>query len=424
MEVLLSFAGFCVLLSFVFWVVENHKAARTLTRLKPKLDDLEKQQEEHAQKIEADRRTFAQEVDAATRAHAQKVDAATRAHVEKVRADEQAQAQRVEADRQALERLVAEKSTGMPWLAQSYADYLHLQDLKKAEYLERKSHPAPTAAQQVREIATDRKVAEQAWRLLKYQMEYYENLFPFLVDFKEEELDTLFQQNQTELLPEDVEAEEQDPVRHWLTQREYQSLPPRSRNQLALDRYWTRKKSRWELGRDYERFVGYRYEADRCQVHYQGIIEGYSDLGRDLIVIHQEGNVEIVQCKYWSKDKVIHEKHIFQLYGTLIAYKIDHPSTNVSATFVTSTVLSDRARQFAKALDIRCVENHPLDKYPCIKCNVSTRNSERIYHLPFDQQYDKTLIEHLKFERYAWTVDEAEGLGFRRAFKWHGDKLT
>ncbi len=35
----------------------------------------------------------------------------------------------------------------------------------------------------------------------------------------------------------------------------------------------------------------------------------------------------------------------------------------------------------------------PLADYPRIKCNIARRDDERIYHLPFDQQYDTTLIE-------------------------------
>jgi len=66
----------------------------------------------------------------------------------------------------------------------------------------------------------------------------------------------------------------------------------------------------------------------------------------------------------------------------------------------------------------------PLEQYPCIKCNVSLRDSEKIYHLPFDQQYDKTVIGHHKLECYVATVEEAERLGFRRAFRWHGVAVT
>ena len=65
-------------------------------------------------------------------------------------------------------------------------------------------------------------------------------------------------------------------------------------------------------------------------------------------------------------------------------------------------------------------ESFPVSEYPVVKCNVSRLSGEKIYHLPFDQQYDKTLIEPSRGELYAWTVAEAEALGFRRAWRWQG----
>ena len=55
-----------------------------------------------------------------------------------------------------------------------------------------------------------------------------------------------------------------------------------------------------------------------------------------------------------------------------------------------------------------------------IKCNISPTTQERIYHLPFDQQYDKAVIGNVPGEFYADTVAEAEAAGFRRAFRWRG----
>ena len=63
------------------------------------------------------------------------------------------------------------------------------------------------------------------------------------------------------------------------------------------------------------------------------------------------------------------------------------------------------------------LENVKPNLFPRIKCNISQRSGEKIYHLPFDQQYDKTLIETNKGECYALTVAEAEEKGFRRALR-------
>jgi hypothetical protein len=49
------------------------------------------------------------------------------------------------------------------------------------------------------------------------------------------------------------------------------------------------------------------------------------------------------------------------------------------------------------------------------------RTGERIYHLPFDQQYDKTAIEPARGQCYAITCAEAEAMGFCRAWRWRGE---
>ena len=91
------------------------------------------------------------------------------------------------------------------------------------------------------------------------------------------------------------------------------------------------------------------------------------------------------------------------------------------ATFVTSTKLSEKAKEFAKALQVQVLEGFPFQRYPSIKCNIGRQTGEKIYHLPFDQQYDTTLIEEERNECYVETVAEAETLGFRRALKWRGE---
>jgi len=144
-------------------------------------------------------------------------------------------------------------------------------------------------------------------------------------------------------------------------------------------------------------------------------------MGRDLIAKKGEKTV-VVQCKKWSQHKTIHEKHVNQLYGTVIKYIIDHPMEKVSAILYTTTVLSDRAKEFAEYLGIGIAEQFLLQKYSSIKCNVSRRNSEKIYHLPFDQQYDRTIVEDERNECYVETVEEAENLGFRRAWRWKGQQ--
>jgi hypothetical protein len=197
---------------------------------------------------------------------------------------------KVKSDKETINRLCEEKSKGFPWLAQAYAEYFYLKQLKEAHKLEHKSHPAPSSGQKVREIAQKRRIIEQKLRIAQSQIDYYHDLFPFLDDFDgdlvdEDILNRIISRNLESPIKEIGEAGV-DPVRVYLSglsKEEYNSLSITERNQRALDIYWKRNKSNWELGRDYERYVGYQYEVHGYAVKYQGILEGYDDLGRDLI---------------------------------------------------------------------------------------------------------------------------------------------
>ncbi len=120
----------------------------------------------------------------------------------------------------------------------------------------------------------------------------------------------------------------------------------------------------------------------------------------------------MIQCKNWSHYRTIYDKHIFQFFGSIFQYRYEHPTEEVKGSFYTSTQLSDLARIFAQELNIEIKENCKFDiSYPSIKCNIS-KNKEKIYHLPFDQQYDNVRIEKNKGEFYCSTVQDAEKCWF------------
>lgn len=248
----------------------------------------------------------------------------------------------------------------------------------------------------------------------KYQLAYLIELFPALENI----IETDFKQLPI-LQVEDLS--EYDKTRDWLSKEEYQTMSSTERNQLALDRYRnSHNKTKWQIGRDYELYVGYVYSKKGYTIDYFGSYMGVEDLGRDLIA--KKGNsILIIQCKYWSQEKTIHEKHITQLYGTMACYCMEKgvPSKNVKGVLVTNIQLSEQAKKMADYLKIHYIENLEKGEYPCIKCNIGRDGSgeTKIYHLPFDQQYDATKIDS-KGEFFAMTVKEAEDAGFRRAFKW------
>lgn len=86
---------------------------------------------------------------------------------------------------------------------------------------------------------------------------------------------------------------------------------------------------------------------------------------------------------------------------------------------VTSMHLSEDAKFYADLLGVEVIEHRTLRKnFPMIKCNINQNTGERIYHLPFDEQYDRVIINRSNGEFYALTVFEAEFNGFRRAFRY------
>jgi hypothetical protein len=337
-------------------------------------------------------------------------------------------------ERISFAKLAKQKYQGFPLLADAWSEYLSIRDQKVEEYLRVKKRPAYSTAEKMKECTRERREYARLAKILEYQIRTYETLFPWLTEFSDGSID--------EQPIEDDGAHSEtltfdntdDPAKRWLSPLEYKALSAKQRNQRALDRHLSRRKSKWEIGRDYERYVGYTFEQQGFEVEFFGAIQGLEDLGRDLIA-KRNGEVKIIQCKHWSENKQIHEKHIFQVFGTAIEYAIRTGEISnagslskvlligmekVTPILITSTRLSEKAREIAEKLGVVIQENFKLSPYPVIKCNKSSKGDQRIYHLPFDQQYDRVKIEFDRGELYVDTVEGAEMLGFRRANRWKG----
>lgn len=338
-----------------------------------------------------------------------------------------------------FERFLATKIKDFPVLAQVIADYEASRCDPIIDSLLYRRPSAYASAKIVKDIREEKRALIAKNKAYAWELAYIRQLLPWISEIEEEPIEA---QNKVF----NTEYNKKDAAGYWLTPEEYQQLPPIERNQRALDRYKKRHKSNAEIGRDYERYIGYLYEKEGYTVTYYGIERGLDDLGRDLICTR--GNeVHVVQCKCWSnlKKKVIREKHLNQLYGTFVAYKIARSMGitieelsniseaqvkrisqgrldlyRISPVFYSTVPFSPTALAFAKLLNIECLQK-ALGDYPMIKCNISARTGERIYHLPFDQQYDKCVITPSEGEFYASTVQEAEDAGFRRAIRWLGN---
>lgn len=316
-----------------------------------------------------------------------------------------------------LNRLEHTQDQTYPWLAELRADAYEAADAQWVDYLKSKNRPAMQKAAEVdniihgelRQARIDAKQAE-------YQVHFYESLFPWLLDYKELPPVEAFSyvQNDSDAPPEGDAAV----ANQYLSPQEWAELSDTKRYQLILDRYIARSKTNWEIGIEYERYIGYLCEQRGYSVTYNGARAKLEDMGRDLI-LRRGNDVILVQCKRWASEKFVHENHVFQLAGSVFEYQYQHPQQSVSGALVTSTSLSEIAERCAGYLGIRVFSGVPFQEYPRIKCNIG-RDGSKIYHLPVDQQYDTAIIDN-DGEFYASTVAEAEAAGFRRAYRWHGN---
>lgn len=206
----------------------------------------------------------------------------------------------------------------------------------------------------------------------------------------------------------------------WVYQIRYNSNQIESfeeieNNQAQLNAYLSKKLTNVDIGIRYERQVGYLLESQGYDVEYYGAINGVEDLGRDLIV-KKDKEVWIVQTKCWASH-MIRAKHIYQLYGTMEHFRISQKLNHIhKAIFYTTSTYDQSSKDAAKALkvELRTLEQK---QFPMIKCNINA-SGNKIYHLPFDEFYDKVKIKYSEGEFFAHTVAEAASKGFRRAKKY------
>ncbi len=296
--------------------------------------------------------------------------------------------------------LLKEKSKSQKWLAGMITDFMLLPIDKEIEDLEfSSSYSKWDRAVKIRDLKKEIKNLTEKNKIFEYEIKYLYEINPRIEDLE------------IELEPDNTP---QDPLENngWLTEEEWNSLSSLEKNELAFERYKKRHKTKSQIGRDFEMYVGNIYEKGGYSVEYHGIENGLKDKGIDLIA--KKGNKTlIIQCKYWSTYKTIHENHLCQLYGTTIMYQLEHPTEKTFPVFICHNTLSDVAKIFAEKLNIEVSENIDLGEYPAIKCCDNYEKDTMIYHLPFDLNYDK-----IKNCKKVLTVKEAEKLGYRRAFKW------
>ena len=130
--------------------------------------------------------------------------------------------------------------------------------------------------------------------------------------------------------------------------------------------------------------------------------------------------------------KQIHEKHIYQLFATVTHYRYQLREALVLRTArqkesktnyenhenFRASLFNNRSirggNKSCKTLLDYLQTRSALKDYPMVKCNITKHTGEKLYHLPFDKQYDSIIIGNVNGERYVNSVAEAEEIGFRR----------
>ncbi len=289
-----------------------------------------------------------------------------------------------------------------------------------AKYLKDKVRPAIKAAAIVQEVKGKYRILERENLVLRYKYDFILKLFPELNQYVEDESSSIDLKGSISI---EQLQDEYDRTRDYISPEEYKSMGECERNQLALDNYKRRRRSSsWVAGVEYEMYYCYKLKNEGFAVIDFGVQKKLEDLGRDIIA-YKNGKTYIIQCKRYGQNKYVHENTICQLYGTTLHYKITQRETflfsnpeKIFPVLVTTGELSDTAKEFARKLGV-IVRIVPMGEYPMIKCNINGGN--KIYHLPFDQQYWNTKIDK-EGEFCAFTVKEAMDNGFRRAYKWKG----
>ncbi len=165
----------------------------------------------------------------------------------------------------------------------------------EAAYLEVKRHPARKAAEKVREISSHKRVIEKKLHLLEGELLYLSNIFPPIFEAWEYYL------TDDEFLNRVSDTDDIDPITRYLDPDEYKGLSDWQKSDLALRRYLDRSHSQLEIGRMHERYLGYLYEKEGWEVQYRGLIDGYEDMGRDLICrrdnMRRNRSSKVLECK-------------------------------------------------------------------------------------------------------------------------------
>ena len=164
-----------------------------------------------------------------------------------------------------INALIADKTVAADLVAGAWGDYENAVADARADVLSAKSRPALAAAEEVREKGRRLAALRRESKYARWLLELYEWHFPWLADLREE--GTLGELLEGGPGVEDDTDGEADPVERWVTKAEFGAMTSAERNQVALDRFLRGRQSPWQIGRDYELYIGYLAGAGGISGH-------------------------------------------------------------------------------------------------------------------------------------------------------------
>ena len=158
-------------------------------------------------------------------------------------------------------------------VAKMYSDWCTSVFDKEKSYLQYKSRPAYKAADVVSNLKVETRDALKKYKEMQYKYLFLLDAFPELKRYvdDEEALNHL-----SDYKDYNEFKSERDEVLDWISPNEYQKMSENERNQLALDRYKRAKKSDWQIGMQYEMYIGYWLWEKGYHVVQYGIEHGFS----------------------------------------------------------------------------------------------------------------------------------------------------
>ena len=150
------------------------------------------------------------------------------------------------------------------YVSSLYTDAITAVFDRAASNLQFKPNPAYTAAETVKSLKREVRRYIEEYRIMLYKYEYLLKQFPELEKYVDdyEAIEATCGEVRIDEVKNDIRQGQRLDIKE-----EYNSMEADERNQLALDRYINgNSKSKWEIGRDYELYIGYRFREEGWEV--------------------------------------------------------------------------------------------------------------------------------------------------------------